>query len=72
MAQPPSLTKDGFEAQFGTNHVGHFLFTKLLLPTLQKTAAEPNSDVRIINLSSEGHKFAPSVGFDPAACSKYF
>jgi NAD(P)-dependent dehydrogenase (short-subunit alcohol dehydrogenase family) len=65
MAQPPGLTKDGYESQFGTNHVGHALFTKLLLPTLQKTAAEPNSDVRIINLSSEGHKFAPKGGFLP-------
>ena len=68
MAQPASLTKDGYEAQFGTNHVGHALFTKLLLPTLEKTAAEPNSDVRIINLSSEGHKFAPKAGFVPEAC----
>jgi NAD(P)-dependent dehydrogenase (short-subunit alcohol dehydrogenase family) len=40
-------------------------FTKLLLPTLQKTAAQPDSDVRIINLSSEGHKFAPKGGFLP-------
>lgn len=67
---PPGLTKDGYEAQFGTNHVGHFLFTKLLLPTMLKTAEEPNSDVRIVNLSSEGHKFAPSGGFDPVACSE--
>lgn len=57
MACPADLTKDGFEIQFGTNHVGHFLLTKLLLPILEKTAAETNSDVRIINLSSRGHKF---------------
>ena len=65
MAQPPGLTKDGYELQFGTNHVGHFLFTNLLLPTLQKTAAEPNADVRIINLSSAGHMMPPSGGFLP-------
>lgn len=62
MATPPGLTKDGYEIQFGTNHMGHALLTKLLLPLLQKTAAEPGSDVRIINLSSMGHIGAPSGG----------
>lgn len=65
MAQPAGLTKDGYESQFGTNHMGHALFTKLLLPTLQKTAAEPSSDVRIINVTSIGHRFAPKGGFLP-------
>jgi NAD(P)-dependent dehydrogenase (short-subunit alcohol dehydrogenase family) len=71
MAQPPALTKDGYEIQFGTNHVGHHLLTKKLLPILQKTAAsEPNADVRIINLTSEGHKFAPKpTGFIPETCT---
>lgn len=70
MAQPPALTKEGYEIQFGTNHMGHFLFTKELLPILQSTAAEPGSDVRIINLSSDGHKLAPrDVGFAPEACT---
>ena len=63
MATPPGTTKDGYEIQFGTNHMGHALLTKLLLPTLQKTAAEPDSDVRIINLSSSGHGYAPKGGF---------
>lgn len=62
MATPPGLTTDGYEIQFGTNHMGHALFTKLLLPLLQKTAAEPGSDVRIVNLSSMGHIGAPSGG----------
>ncbi|KIW08368.1 uncharacterized protein PV09_01284 [Verruconis gallopava] len=65
MAHPPGLTKDGYEKQFGTNHVGHFLLTVLLLPLLQRTAAEPQSDVRIVNLSSVGHAMAPSGGFIP-------
>ena len=65
MAQPPGLTKDGYEIQFGTNHVGHFFFTKLLLPILQRTAAEPNTDVRVINVSSIGHMMPPSGGFLP-------
>lgn len=45
--------------------MGHFLFTKLLLPTLEKTAKQPGTDVRIINLSSAGHQGAPSGGFLP-------
>ena len=64
MAQPPGLTQEGYELQFCTNHVGHQLFTSLLLPTLTKTASEPDSDVRIINLSSEGHRLAPPNGID--------
>jgi NAD(P)-dependent dehydrogenase (short-subunit alcohol dehydrogenase family) len=62
MATPASQTEEGFESQFGTNHMGHFLLTKLLLPTLLKTASQPGSDVRIVNLSSEGHNMAPSGG----------
>lgn len=60
MANPPELTKEGFEIQLGTNHIGHFLLTKLLLPTLQKTAASPASDVRIVTLSSVASHSAPS------------
>lgn len=55
-------TKEGYEIQFGTNHIGHALLTKLLLPVLLETAKEPNSDVRIVNLSSCGHSMAPSGG----------
>jgi NAD(P)-dependent dehydrogenase (short-subunit alcohol dehydrogenase family) len=71
MAQPPALTKEGYEIQFGTNHIGHHLLTKKLLPILEKTAtAEPNADVRIINLTSEGHKLAPNpTGFIPETCT---
>ncbi|KAH0357222.1 NAD(P)-binding protein, partial [Aureobasidium melanogenum] len=56
------LTTDGYEIQFGTNYMGPTLFTKLLLPLLQETAKQPNSDVRIINLSSEIFKQAPKQG----------
>lgn len=66
MAVPPSLTKEGFEIQFGTNHMGHALLTKLLMPLLLKTAAQPNSDVRIVNVSSGAHMAAPKGGFLPA------
>jgi len=48
MATPFERTADGFELQFGTNHVGHFLFTNLLAPHLVDGA-------RVVNLSSAGH-----------------
>ena len=64
MAVPLTRTEEGYEVQFGVNHMGHFLLTKLLLPTLTKTATLPGSDVRIINLSSYGHNFAPRGGID--------
>lgn len=56
---PASVTSDGYEIQFGSNYMGPTLFTKLLLPLLLQTAEQPNSDVRIINLSSELFKQAP-------------
>ncbi|RYP31227.1 hypothetical protein DL767_005856 [Monosporascus sp. MG133] len=63
MAMPPGLTKDGYEIQFGTNHVGHALLTRLLMPLLEKMAAGTNSDVRVINLTSNGHEwFVPPSG----------
>ncbi|CAK4031472.1 Hypothetical predicted protein [Lecanosticta acicola] len=71
MAVPYSKTKEGYEVQFGTNHIGHALFTKLLLPTLLRTAEQPNADVRIINVSSEGHMGAPGIIYDQDALEKY-
>lgn len=61
MALPASTTTDGYEIQFGTNHLGHALFTKLLMPILQRTADE-GSDVRVVNLSSAGHALPPKGG----------
>ena len=62
MGLPPGTTQEGYEVQFGTNHVGHALLTRLLLPTLLATAQQPGSDVRIINLTSEAHRMGPSGG----------
>lgn len=60
MACPQMTTADGFEMQFGTNHLGHFLLTKLLMPLVEKGA-----DKRIINLSSRGHHISPVDLDDP-------
>ena len=51
MFPPYSLTKDGYELQFGTNHLGHFALTGLLMPSLLAT---PGS--RVVTLSSNGHR----------------
>jgi NAD(P)-dependent dehydrogenase (short-subunit alcohol dehydrogenase family) len=60
MMTPKSTTKDGFELQFGTNHLGHFAFTGLLLDRL---LAAPNS--RVVTVSSVGHRFARNgIRFD--------
>lgn len=61
MALPKGTTVEGYEIQIGTNHVGHALLTKLLMPTLHKTA-ESGADVRIVNVSSDGHRLAPTGG----------
>lgn len=62
MAVSPALTVDGYEIQFGTNHIGHALLTKLLLPVMLNTAEEPGSDVRIVTLTSDSHNRAPVDG----------
>lgn len=64
MASDAGLTKDGYEIQFGTNHVGHALLTKLLAPVLDKTAAEPGSDVRVVVLTSAATAMAPKDGIE--------
>jgi NAD(P)-dependent dehydrogenase (short-subunit alcohol dehydrogenase family) len=51
MATPFSLTMDGFETQFGTNHLGHFLFANRIAPLVRAGG-------RLINLSSAGHRFS--------------
>ncbi|KAJ4361502.1 hypothetical protein N0V95_001839 [Ascochyta clinopodiicola] len=62
MGVPPGTTEDGFEIQFGSNHMGPALFTKLLLPILEKTSKLPDSDVRVVQLSSDAFQFAPKGG----------
>jgi len=62
MAVPAALTKDGYQIQFGTNHMAHALLVKLLLPIMQKTAAGGDKDVRIVLNTSLGYKLAPKGG----------
>jgi len=56
------LTKEGFEAQFGTNYMGHAVLLKLLLPKMLQATELEGGDVRFIMLSSTGHKMAPPEG----------
>jgi len=60
MYTPFDRTAEGFELQFGTNHVGHFLLTGLLVPAL--LAGAPS---RVVNLSSGGHVGSDIVWDDP-------
>ena len=60
MAPPFGTTADGFESQFGTNHLGHFVLVNRLVPLL--VAGAPS---RIVNLSSGGHRFGDVDLDDP-------
>ncbi|KAF2636310.1 NAD(P)-binding protein [Massarina eburnea CBS 473.64] len=62
MAQPASLSTDGYEIQFATNHLGHAMLTHVLLPVLLSTAVLPASDVRVVNTTSLGYAFHPGPG----------
>jgi NAD(P)-dependent dehydrogenase (short-subunit alcohol dehydrogenase family) len=59
MTTPKSTTADGFELQFGTNHLGHFALTNLLL---DRVVAASGS--RVVTVSSVGHRFARGIRFD--------
>jgi len=62
MAIPRSMTADGYEMQFGINHLGHFLLTNLLLPSLKKA-----NNARVVVVSSKAH-FDSDIRFD--TCGK--
>lgn len=58
MATPFCNTVDGFEMQFGTNHLGHFVLVNRIAPLIRDGG-------RLINLSSAGHRYAPVDLDDP-------
>jgi NAD(P)-dependent dehydrogenase (short-subunit alcohol dehydrogenase family) len=70
MATPFAKTADGFELQFGTNHLGHFALTGLLLNVILCTP-----QARVVTMSSGGHRFGRmefdnlngQKGYDPQA-----
>jgi NAD(P)-dependent dehydrogenase (short-subunit alcohol dehydrogenase family) len=59
MTTPKGNTKDGFELQFGTNHLGHFALTGLLL---EKLLDVPGA--RVVTVSSNGHKMGGSIHWE--------
>ncbi|HEY2144701.1 MAG TPA: SDR family NAD(P)-dependent oxidoreductase, partial [Steroidobacteraceae bacterium] len=58
MACPKGTTADGFETQFGTNHLGHFVLVNRIVSLLKPGA-------RLVNLSSSGHRYADVDLEDP-------
>jgi NAD(P)-dependent dehydrogenase (short-subunit alcohol dehydrogenase family) len=59
MLTPKQVTKDGFELQFGTNHLGHFALTGLLLDHLL-----PVRGSRVVTVSSMGHRMRAAIHFN--------
>ncbi|GGK63398.1 SDR family NAD(P)-dependent oxidoreductase [Streptomyces flaveus] len=59
MYPPKQTTRDGFELQFGTNHLGHFAFTGLVLDLLL-----PVPDSRVVTVSSVAHRIRAAIHFD--------
>ncbi len=67
MAIPRRETKDGFEMQLGTNHLGHFALTGLLVDRLERTP-EP----RVVTVSSGAHHMARGINFDDLQSTKRY
>jgi NAD(P)-dependent dehydrogenase (short-subunit alcohol dehydrogenase family) len=63
MALPAAVTVDGYEVQFATNHMGHALFLKYLLPLMAKTVST-GRDVRLITTSSSAFQGASGIAYD--------
>ncbi|GAA3571233.1 SDR family NAD(P)-dependent oxidoreductase [Microlunatus spumicola] len=66
MAVPYETTADGFERQLGTNHLGHFALTGLLLPALRQAQA-----ARVVNVSSLGHRMG-RIAFDDLQSTRHY
>jgi retinol dehydrogenase 12 len=59
LAGSRGTTKDGFELTFGTNHLGHYLFTRLLLDRIKQSGP-----ARIVNVASQAHYQAKGINWD--------
>ena len=66
MAPPRTLTRDGFELQFGTNHLGHFALTLLLLPLMRG-----RSEARVVTVTS-GAQYFGRIAFDDLAAEQRY
>ncbi|KAK3940883.1 hypothetical protein QBC46DRAFT_384039 [Diplogelasinospora grovesii] len=62
-APPPALSKDGYEVQFATNHLGHALLIQKLLPLLSRTAAT-HGEARIVSVGSFAYRGASGIPLD--------
>lgn len=62
MDKPPAQSKDGFEIHFAVNYLAHAMLIRELLPVMQRTAETPESDVRLVSLTSEGWAMHPKGG----------
>lgn len=72
MGTPLQRTRDGFELQLATNHLGPFLLTGLLLPRLVAGARESGVDARVVAVSSQFHRMARSAPLgDPRVPGRY-
>ena len=72
MTPPKRLeTKDGFELQFGTNVLGHFALTGLLMPALEQAAVSAQQDPRVVTIASIAHKRG-RINFDDLQSTKQY
>lgn len=71
MSAPRSETPDGFEMHIGTNYLGHFLLTLLLLPAMRAGAAMLGRPARVLNVSSRLHLMGSMHRDDPHLIQRY-
>lgn len=59
---PAAVSQDGYENHFAINHLAHAMIIQQFMPILTKTAQQPNSDVRVLSLSSTAWMSHPLDG----------
>jgi NAD(P)-dependent dehydrogenase (short-subunit alcohol dehydrogenase family) len=67
MQTPKGTTKDGFELQLGTNHLGHFALTGLLFDALLRAEGS-----RVVTISSQGHRLLAKIDFDDLQSERHY